>query len=291
MYSAKNVCHGFQNREQKVLWVNVIVKNLNINNMEDFEITKEGIVIIQWLNNLDPRLGEELYTNIKNKESERDNYFVEFHNVEKKEEFISVMTDLISKTTKGTLFTLHIVAHGYENGIGLNVTNSILWKELFEFTRELNIKMGNNLLLVLSSCVGGGVLSFIEPEKRAPYRAIIANTREVFMTDASCGFTAFYSKFYNISDFKLALEALNKAIDFSVEIEPGKKKTEFFIMTAENSFNEIFNPERDPVFFEEMVNKLMPPNSEIPQELRLEKVKKILKERGEKLKPYFTFLD
>lgn len=35
----------------------------------------------------------------------------------------------------------------------------------------------------------------------------------------------------------------------------------------------------------------MPPNSEIPQELRLEKVKKILKERGEKLKPYFTFLD
>lgn len=158
------------------------------------------------------------------------------------------MTDLISKTTKGTLFTLHIVAHGYENRIGLNVTNSILWKELFEFTRELNIKMGNNLLLVLSSCVGGGVLSFIEPEKRAPYRAIIANTREVFMTDASCGFTAFYSKFYNISDFKLALEALNKAIDFSVEIEPGKKKTEFFIMTAENSFNEIFNPERDPVF-------------------------------------------
>ena len=66
MYSAKNVCHGFQNREQKVLWVNVIVKNLNINNMEDFEITKEGIVIIQWLNNLDPRFGEDLYTNIKN---------------------------------------------------------------------------------------------------------------------------------------------------------------------------------------------------------------------------------
>ena len=34
--------------------------------MEDFEITKEGIVIIQWLNNLDPRFGEDLYTNIKN---------------------------------------------------------------------------------------------------------------------------------------------------------------------------------------------------------------------------------
>lgn len=259
--------------------------------MEDFEITKEGIVIIQWLNNSDPQLGEDLYTKIKNKEGERDNYFVEFYKVEKKEEFISVMRYLISKTTKGTLFTLHIVAHGYEKGIGLNVTNFILWKELFEFTRELNIIMGNNLLLVLSSCVGGGVLSYIEPEKRAPYRAIIANTREVFMKDALHGFTAFYNKFYNILDFKIALEALNKSIDFSVEIEPGKKKTEFFVMTAEKSFNEIFNPERDPVFFERIVNKLMPPNPEIPQELRLEKAKDILRERGEKLKPYFTFLD
>ena len=52
--------------------------------MEDFEITKEGIVIIQWLNNSDPQLGEDLYTKIKNKEGERDNYFVEFYKVEKK---------------------------------------------------------------------------------------------------------------------------------------------------------------------------------------------------------------
>ena len=34
-------------------------------NMNDFEITKQGIVIIQWLRDGDPQLGEILYNTIK----------------------------------------------------------------------------------------------------------------------------------------------------------------------------------------------------------------------------------
>ena len=41
--------------------------------MDDFEITKQGIVIIQWLNYGDRQLGEELFHNISNKENEREN--------------------------------------------------------------------------------------------------------------------------------------------------------------------------------------------------------------------------
>ena len=36
--------------------------------MRNFEITKEGIVIIQWLNRNDPQLGEELYSSIEHKQ-------------------------------------------------------------------------------------------------------------------------------------------------------------------------------------------------------------------------------
>lgn len=43
--------------------------------MKNFEITKEGIVIIQWLKLGDPQLGEVLYSQLKHKEIERDNYF------------------------------------------------------------------------------------------------------------------------------------------------------------------------------------------------------------------------
>ena len=46
--------------------------------MKDFEVTKEGIVIIQWLRDTDPQLGEDLYNTLKVKESERDNYFVKY---------------------------------------------------------------------------------------------------------------------------------------------------------------------------------------------------------------------
>lgn len=263
----------------------------NSREMKNFEITKEGIVIIQWLNSGDPQLGEDLYNKIKHKEGEHDHYFVEYHKVDTKDAFVAVLKDLISKTKEGTLFTLHIVAHGDENSLGIDDTNEIRWAELFHYTRQLNEIMGNNLLLVLSSCVGGGILSYIEPEKRAPYRAVIANTREVAMKDANAGFAAFYEGYFNMLDFPEAIKALNGEIDFSKEIKPGRKKTEFFIMSAEESFDAVFNPDRDPVHFESVINKLMPPNPLIPQELRIEKAKKLFRKRGEALRPYFTFQD
>lgn len=260
--------------------------------MEDFEISRQGIVIIQWLKEGDPQLGELLYNQIRHKEGERDNYFVEYYKANSKAEFNAILQGLIDRTEVGTIFTLHIVSHGDENRIGTEIgQNEISWGELFYFTRKLNEIMGNNLLLVLSSCDGGGILSHIEPEKRAPYRAIIANTREVLMDDAYNGFEAFYANYYNILDFPAAIESLNNSIDYSKEIEPGRKKTEFFIMTAECSFDEVFNPDRDPVHFESLVNKLLPPNESIPQHLRIERAKELLRKKGDELRPHFTFQD
>lgn len=260
--------------------------------MRDFDITKEGIVIIQWLRDCDPQLGEELYNTIKHKETERENYFVEYHKVNTKDEMVAVLQGLIDKTNEGTIFTLHIVSHGDENRIGVAIdSNEMRWAELFQYTRQLNEIMGNNLLLVLSSCVGGGILSYIEPEKRAPYRAIIGNTRDVFMKDAQKGFAAFYENFYDMLDFPNAIKALNGEIDFTEEIQPGREKTQFFIMSAEHSFDEVFNPDRDPAHFEKLVSKLMPPIPQIPQELRIAKAKELLRKKGAELKAHFTFQD
>lgn len=259
--------------------------------MENFEISKEGIVIIQWLRPTDQQLGVELFQKVSKKEGEKENYFVKFYQVNNKSEFVESLKELVATTEKGTLFTLHIVAHGNKDLIGIDETNNISWKELFQYTRQLNVIMGNNLLLVLSSCVGGGILSHIEPKERAPYRAIIANTRTVFMKDANLGFEAFYNEFYNILDFPKGLKALNEAIDFSEELGPGIKKTEFFIMSSEQTFDEVFNPDRDPAHFESVINKIMPPMPGIPQEKRIEKAKELFREHGERLKPHFNFQD
>lgn len=259
--------------------------------MNDFEITEQGIVIIQWLKKGDSQLGEMLYAAIRHKEEERENYFVEYNKVDSTKEFKAVMQRLIDNTKEGTLFTLHIVSHGNMDGVGTALDDMIVWSELFYYTRQLNVIMGNNLLLVLSSCFGGGILSHIEPEKRAPYRAIIGNTRPVTVPDAHKGFEAFYADYYNMLDFPKAIKALNEAIDFSEELEPGRQKTEFFIMTAERSFDEVFNPDRDPVHFRTLVDKLMSPNPAIPQELRVEKAKGLLRKRGEELRAHFCFQD
>ena len=115
--------------------------------MNDFEITKQGIVIIQWLRDGDPQLGEILYNTIKPKESERENYFVEYYNVDSKKDFRSVMQYLIDNTKEGTLFTLHIVSHGNMDGIGTTLDDMVVWSELFCYSRRLNVIIGNNLLL------------------------------------------------------------------------------------------------------------------------------------------------
>ena len=62
-------------------------------------------------------------------------------------------------------------------------------------------------------------------------------------------------------------------------------------MTAECSFDEVFNPDRDPVHFESLVNKLLPPNESIPQHLRIERAKELLRKKGDELRPHFTFQD
>ena len=257
--------------------------------MEDVEINRTGIVIIEWLRPGDPKLGKELYNNIIYKEEEYENYFVKLYSVSNKDEFTSTLQELIDSTKEGTLLTLHIVAHGCEDGLGPDIKNFVDWKELFSYTRQLNIILHNTLLLVLSSCVGGGILSYIEPQKRAPYMAFIANTRSVLIKDARNGFPMFYKDYKTPLDFNEALSRLNGSIDFTEELEPGVKKTEFFIMSASHTFDEVFNPDRDPKHFDSIVDTLMPPTPLIPQEFRREKARELFIAEGKRLKPYFLF--
>lgn len=257
--------------------------------MKDVEIERTGIVIIEWLRPEDPKLGQELYNDIKYKETEDGSYFVTLYSVSNKVEFTNTLQKIIDSIKEGTLLTLHIVAHGCEDGLGTDLGNFVDWKELFSYTRQLNIILQNTLLLVLSSCVGGGILSYIEPEKRAPYMAFIANTRSVLMKDARNGFPLFYKDYRTPLDFHEALLRLNGSIDFAEEIEPGVKKTEFFIMSASHTFDEVFNPDRDIKHFNSVVDKIMPPNPLIPQELRLEKARELFIAEGKRLKPYFMF--
>lgn len=259
--------------------------------MEDIEIKKAGIVIVEWLRPEDENLGRILFDDVVKKESEKGNYFVKFYSVDTKDQFLAVLQKLVDTTEEGTMFTLHITSHGNEDGIGLDGNDFVCWKEFFNYTRQLNVKMHNTLLIVLSSCVGGGILSYIEPEKRAPYMAFIGNTRSVFIKDAKKGFNLFYEDFYYPQDFRKCLDKMNGAIDFTEELNPGFKKTKFFLMTAMSSFDDIFNPDRDLQFFNSIVDKLMPPTPDIPQELRREKAKELFRKKAEELRPYFTFTD
>ena len=105
--------------------------------MNDIEINRMGIVILQWFSGTE-NLGQELYDSLKDKDSQ-NNYFVELHCVRTKQDFETVLQHLIDTTQEGTIFTLHILSHGNEVGIGTSPSDFMCWKELFSFTDRKSV--------------------------------------------------------------------------------------------------------------------------------------------------------
>ena len=82
------------------------------------------------------------------------------------------------------------------------------------------------------------MISSINPELRAPYRAIICTTRPVSADEIYRGFIAFYENYYNLLDIIEAIKAIQEEVKDSNGFSP------FQALTAESVFNETFDPNR-----------------------------------------------
>lgn len=159
--------------------------------MCDNQIKHIRIAIIQFLRDKDPMyneipLGANLYKEVKVIEGEDPMYSVTYDEADNKAQFLKDLDDISDSIKEPTLLTLHIVTHGCEGGIGIDGgQNFIPWKELYDHIRPINIKLHNTLMLVMSVCVGAGIMTRLNPRDRAPFMAFIANTRSVTFNDAA----------------------------------------------------------------------------------------------------------
>ena len=150
--------------------------------------------------------------------------------------------------------------------------------------------MGHLLIIIMAMCKGAGLISYIEPEQRAPYNAFIGAFRDITVDEVSRGFSAFYGRYSNMLDITEGMDALDAEID---GINPQKT---FWCLTAESIFDSTFNPDRDPKHFNKMVREQLIKHIAKGQihytwAIVENNIRTLLKETSDKHRDYFCFKD
>lgn len=256
-------------------------------NSSNTEIQRWGIVVIQSLNPDDIKTGENLYNDIlRYKSYSKKESFSSFYDVHSIQEFRSAIKDIENSLVDGDILTLQIETHGCDEGIGLSNGEIIEWKEFYNMIRPINIKTGHLLFVIMAMCKSIAMISSLNPEEHAPYRAFICTTRNVYPDEISIGFNAFYEKYFNLLNMAEALKALQE------ETKDADGNSPFQALSAESVYDDTFNPNRN---FSDLVDnqleRLNIPKTETTKSIMSDSFRKLLKELHDKFYDYYNFKD
>ena len=242
-------------------------------NKPDTEIKRCGIVVIQSLYSHDVKTGENLYNDVlKYKSYSRKDSFSYFYNVHSIDEFCSAAQE--------------IETHGSNDGIGLNNREVLKWEDFYDIIRPLNIKTGHLLFVVMAMCKSIAMISAINPEERAPYRAFICTTRNVTSDEICRGFLAFYDKYFNLLDISQALAGLQN------EVKDDNGYSPFQALSAESVFDETFNPNRNiSSLVDNQLKQLNIPITDSTKSIMAYYIQQLLENLHNRFYNYYNFKD
>lgn len=107
----------------------------------------------------------------------------------------------------GEKFCLHIVSHGTEQGLWIELTDEdVFWVELRTRLYEINKKLDNTLTLNMTSCKGlNGIKIVDESIESYPFFALVGCNRDLYIDEAKLANTLFYSKLLEGKDVSLEI--------------------------------------------------------------------------------------
>ncbi len=256
-------------------------------NKPNTEIKRWGVIVIQSLCSDDIKTGKNLYDDIlRYKEYSNSGAFSSFYNVQCVGEFYSIIRKIEQSLEEGDIITLQIETHGCDDGIVLSNGDIIKWKDFYDAIRPLNIKTGHLLFLIMAMCKSVAMISSINPEERAPYRAVICTTRSVNADEIQRGFEAFYEKYFSLMDIVESLKALQD------EVKDDNGFSPFQVLSAESVFDDTFNPNRDITgLVDDQLIRLNSTITETTRSIMTDCIQKILSEIHDKCVDYYNFRD
>ncbi|OFY19967.1 MAG: hypothetical protein A2W98_13360 [Bacteroidetes bacterium GWF2_33_38] len=115
---------------------------------------------------------------------------------------------------------IHIEAHGNTDGVKIGSSDFITWEELLDLLREINIKLLNTLIVVLSMCYGVFAAIKVDFSKRAPFNLLAGIDREVSYGESFIAFETFYNEFRSGKQLLEAIKIVNTQIKGQMILKP-----------------------------------------------------------------------
>lgn len=212
------------------------------------------VVVIQSLSPEDKKTGKELYEDVIKMHINFTQPPIlkmthKYHDVSTKDSFIEVLKFYVinSEYMAGGI-VIHLEMHGSSDKAGLVLGDGtmILWEELVDLLRQININTKNNLYLTMATCFGRYMFEGVSDLKKSPYSGYISASKEVMPDEI-------------ITDFSIVFETLiatGNLVYSYLQLE--EQGSNFFYMDSERTFEinfEIFR--NDPVIRKQVLDSSM----------------------------------
>ena len=239
------------------------------------------IYIIESLSENEKQTGEILYNDIIKRSSERTGlHHTKLLKLDTKESFFKSFETIKDYSLKGFHPFIHFEVHGSEkkDGLILNSGELILWNELANLTRQINVITKNNLVISLATCYGAYFLSEIKALDGAPFCGCVSTTGILYEDEIITRFTIFFETLFENIKFDLAVEKLNTTNELKYKFKFITAE-EFFDDLVEKMTTENFNSKH--IEFRMWVNRLVKKIQENPIFLTVpeKKLKEIAREQ------------
>ena len=157
------------------------------------------VFIIESLRKGDKKTGEDLKDHLRQiwyDQNLLSNFDCQYAYVHGSNDLITTIKDIEKQvTTSNKLPILQIECHGSPDGLQLGSSEIVIWKDLFNYIRPINIASYNLLMLNLSMCNGDTVIRYIDPTQRAPFRAVTGPIGKVLPEVLEKAWLCFYENY------------------------------------------------------------------------------------------------
>ena len=157
------------------------------------------------------KTGKDLYQDsIKIFEYKLHGFETKYSHVSNKKELFEILEEIIYLSQKKDYKPiLHIEGHGNEKGLQLNPSGEfVLWEELGDYLRKINIAIKNSLIITTGVCFGSGLHKSINTEEPAPFFGFIAPKTEIKNIEIIETYNEFYQTLLFEKDFIKAIKSI-----------------------------------------------------------------------------------
>ena len=169
-------------------------------------------------------------------------------------EFVNCLDEVLQEAKLSDGFPyIHFEIHGSRDYVYLTNGHKMPWELLYGHLQLINLMSRNNLFVSFATCHSTSILSYINPNKTAPFYGFVGPRHEILEGDAEAYFVDFFKTLIDTESMSETIKRVSSGEDIT------DSKCDFF--HAESLFDTFYNkmfvePTMNNDNFEKLTNQL-----------------------------------